>query len=246
MRVFIHKGPDGEFPSVNFFVAYQGFKELGCEIIPYLNVADIDPTREDVVVDYVDQTRHIFQRLDREFPEISYPEELTPYLGRALWTTTVDAISNNPVLWPVFIKPKGLKVFTGRVIRSLHDFRATRQVEEDTPIWASTPVEFVAEWRCFIRYGNVIDMRRYSGIWYANPDTRLISRAAKDYTSAPAGCSLDFGLTREGQTLLVEVNEGYSLGAYGLFPLNYAKLLTARWSQIMGVEDPYRDLQVFA
>jgi hypothetical protein len=36
---------------------------------------------------------------------------------------------------------------------------------------------------------------------------------------------------------MVEVNDGYALGAYGLMPLAYAKFLAARWAQLAGTED---------
>jgi len=41
----------------------------------------------------------------------------------------------------------------------------------------------------------------------------------------------------EVATCLVEVNDGYSLGSYGLFHIHYAKLLSARWSKRVGPED---------
>lgn len=39
-------------------------------------------------------------------------------------------------------------------------------------------------------------------------------------------------LLKTGQTLLIEVNEGYSLASYGLYDIRYAKLLAARWAEL--------------
>ncbi len=36
------------------------------------------------------------------------------------------------------------------------------------------------------------------------------------------------------QSLLIEVNDGYALGSYGLFYPDYAKLLSARWAELIG------------
>ena len=58
-----------------------------------------------------------------------------------------------------------------------------------------------------------------------------------EYAEAPAAYALDVGLTKDGKTVIVEVNDGYSLGGYGLDPLLYAKLLSARWAQIVGRDD---------
>ena len=53
-------------------------------------------------------------------------------------------------------------------------------------------------------------------------------------------CSMDICYTRDGRTLLVELNDAYSLGCYGLPGVLYAKLISARWSQLLGREDEYR------
>ena len=50
--------------------------------------------------------------------------------------------------------------------------------------------------------------------------------------TAPAGYGIDFGITDDGKTLLVEVNDGHSLGNYNLRPVEYAKLLEARWDEL--------------
>ena len=57
------------------------------------------------------------------------------------------------------------------------------------------------------------------------------------YTDSPAGYALDIGLTSDGETIIIEVNDGYSRGCYGLDPLLYAKLLSARWAELTGTED---------
>lgn len=58
-------------------------------------------------------------------------------------------------------------------------------------------------------------------------------RAVASYVDAPQGYAVDFGLARDGRTLLVEVNDGYALGAYGLEPHAYAHLLAARWYELV-------------
>ena len=48
---------------------------------------------------------------------------------------------------------------------------------------------------------------------------------------------MDFGVTDDGRTLLIEINDGFSLGTYGIEDTLYAKLLTARWAELNGTED---------
>ena len=52
-------------------------------------------------------------------------------------------------------------------------------------------------------------------------------------------CSMDICVTKDGRTLLVEFNDAYSLGAYGLPDIYYAKLISARWSQLLVVKYEY-------
>jgi hypothetical protein len=61
----------------------------------------------------------------------------------------------------------------------------------------------------------------------------IVSEAIRHWgASAPAGYGVDFGVNADGKTLLVEVNEGYSLGCLGLSAVTYSHLLEARWSEL--------------
>lgn len=52
------------------------------------------------------------------------------------------------------------------------------------------------------------------------------------HVDAPAGYALDVEVCEDGRTLLVEVNDGYAVGSYGLVPTIYAALIDARWAQL--------------
>lgn len=49
--------------------------------------------------------------------------------------------------------------------------------------------------------------------------------------------SLDLGLAEDGRTLIVEINDCFSLGTYGFPALPYAQMVVDRWSEIVGLED---------
>jgi hypothetical protein len=51
------------------------------------------------------------------------------------------------------------------------------------------------------------------------------------------GYALDFGIDENNTMKLVEVNDGHSLGTYGLGATNYAKFLSARWAQLTNTRD---------
>jgi hypothetical protein len=104
-------------------------------------------------------------------------------------------------------------------------------------VCCSEVVNFLAEWRCFVRYDRILGVHLYQGDWRLAFNPQVIESAVSAYTSAPAGYAIDFGVTDTGETLLIEVNDGYALGAYGLPPIYYAQLLSARWSELTDSQD---------
>lgn len=103
-------------------------------------------------------------------------------------------------------------------------------------------VHFVSEWRCFLLYGQLIGIHFYYGDKNIECDREVINAAIKAFPNMPAGCALDFGVTDDGRTLLIEMNDGYSLGIYDLEPTLYVRLLTARWAELNGTVDALREL----
>ncbi len=92
---------------------------------------------------------------------------------------------------------------------------------------------FASEWRCYVCRGQILEMSHYQGDLFTYPDPQVIKMAVADFRSAaPAGYGIDFGVLTDGRTVLVEVNDGYSLGSYGLNAVEYSELLEARWLQL--------------
>ncbi|WP_339276897.1 ATP-grasp domain-containing protein [Paenibacillus sp. FSL W8-0426] len=238
LKVFVKKGLDNEIANHNFYAAYDGFKQLGFEICYFQDIRTLSGhQKEDIVISYVEDVRSMLRRHDIVAPEIDYPEELTAFLGRKVWKSRLSVIANHPENWNVFIKPVEDKKFTGIVVRSTKDLVGCGTYGEDPEIWCSDVVKFVAEWRCFVRYGDILDVRRYRGDWRVHFDARIVQGIVDQFQSAPKGYAVDIGLTDQGETLLIEVNDGYALGHYGMSSLDYAKLLSARWAELTNTTD---------
>lgn len=238
MRAFIQSDKNGIPCSYNFMNAFQGFREMGFETVMFSNHGELHGNQpEDVVIGYVDTTRYALERFGITAPEMDYPNELSEYLGRKIWSAKINDIAGSPELWPVFVKPVEDKQFTGVVVNSPKDLIGAGIYGQNQSVLCSEVVSFVSECRCFVRYGKILDVRHYRGDWRVRPDPSVIEKAVHDFTSSPAGYAIDFGLTDKGSTLLIEVNDGYALGCYGLFYLDYAKLLSARWAELTGTAD---------
>lgn len=109
-------------------------------------------------------------------------------------------------------------------------------VSDSTPVWTSAPINFVSEYRTFILHNQILDCRRYKGDWSKAPNKAVVESAVEMMAKvAPAAYCLDFGVTDIGQTLLVEANDGFAMGPYGLAPPHYACMIAARWRQMATV-----------
>ena len=81
--------------------------------------------------------------------------------------------------------------------------------------------------------GQVLDVRPYTGDYHAQFDPSGIDDAISCWKDAPIAYGLDIGVTRDGRTLVVEVNDGYALGNYGLSPLNSINFHKAIWKEMV-------------
>lgn len=241
MRAHIHFDRHGYPQSVNNYLAMDGFQQMGWEIVPYTDAAPVHAHAPDeIVVGHIAAVRAGLRGLGLAVPaELGYPDVLRPFLGRRLWQSTINEVAAQPESWPVFVKPvHDAKKFTGVLVRRTGDLVGCGDQHQNTPVWCAEPVQLRAEWRCFVRYGRVLDARPYKGDWRAHFDPAVVDAALAAYLpEAPAAFALDVGATATGTTVVVEVNDGYALGSYGLTPLAYAKFLSARWAQMAGTED---------
>ena len=239
--------------SVNIANAMYGFRELGAEIVPYHTIDEIYEMveKEDIVLDYVDQCNAIFQKFGVSPSIPDYPENMERFLGRKVWRDTIDHIASDETKWSagLFVKPVNEKKFTGKVINSIKDLIGCGSCYENYEVIVSEPIRIVSEWRCFWLYDRIVDVRPYGsvsdpdykGYLYSYDQSVLKNMMCKfvKWQDRPNACSMDICVTKDRRTLLVEMNDAYALGCYGLSSLLYAKLISARWSQLLNWKDEY-------
>jgi ATP-grasp domain, R2K clade family 2 len=170
-----------------------------------------------------------------------YPSCLGHLLYRRIWTGTVGRLKEDlfqDAGPPVFAKPRGRrKRFTGRVFDSPADLIHLEGASAATPIYLSEVVDWVSEYRVYVVRGRVVGIHHYGGDPAILPDEAVVSEAIRTLESsgqATAGYGLDLGVLSGGQTAVVEWNDGFSLGSYGLDPTLYTELILARWCELVG------------
>lgn len=231
MKVFIEK-INGEFSTVNHYSAWYGFDCLGCDIEFFnpLLIEDYNISKDTVVVGSINTMIKTFRLLKVPIPDIlDYPNCLKSFLKREIREATFGSIRKHNER--IFAKPKDVhKLFTGQVFEAFYN---TENLSDDLKVWISTPINFDVEYRCFVHNHELIYSSCYKGDFKKTINYHEVQRAIDIYSenNAPVAYCMDFGLYN-GQTTLVEVNDCYSLGCYGLNPIKYAKMIADRWKEI--------------
>lgn len=228
--------------NYNIFNAYCGLRDMGFECIRFSSLQDLEDYyhhKDEIIVGGVGMIRKRLKTFDIEPPIVDYPTELSEYLDRVITKDKLSHIVNDHELWPIFIKSVDQKVLTGKVITSTKDLVGLGFQDNDIDIYRSPVVDFKSEYRVFVRYGQILDVKHYWGNPLVFPDSKVIQRAIGDYTSAPDAYGIDFGVTSDGKTLLIEVNDAWALGCYGLESHLYAKFLLTRWAQLTNTPDQF-------
>lgn len=226
-----------EYPvNENLFAALDGFQKLGVETAPFYGFGDVE-TLEDIgpevcVAGHIGDVWSALKKINVPAPQpIDYPEELASWFGREIKRTTLSEVRCSTK--QQFVKPVLQKAFTGFIWNADKSDRLRTATFDDTlEVFTSELIDFRSESRCFILRGEILGVRFYKGDWSKAPDRDVVEAAVKEYKTAPAGYGIDFGITGDGQTLIVEANDGFALGCYGLPSVLYARMIEARWEEM--------------
>lgn len=240
MKAYIYSF-EGKPWNEECMAVFSGFSKLGTECVLFATNEQLDQRKpEDVVVGGMLIMRHALNELGIEPPCFDYPDELIKYRGRNIHTAKIKDLKHEKL--PVFIKPTEEKAAKGIIVNNWNDFSEYEHLDPETDIYCSDVVNFLSEWRCFVRYGKILGIQLYKGDITYPCDVRVIEEAIKNFKTIPAACSLDFGKTDDGRTLLIEMNDGYAIGCYGLDDTLYAKFLTSRWAELTRTKDPWKEI----
>lgn len=181
-----------------------------------------------------------------------YPAPLRPMLHRRVWQGTLADLARSDArrVQPLFVRVANVcqrideDAFASQVIDSLALMEESDRIRPETLILCSEPVEWIAEWRAYVQQSRLLDTFLYLP---SLPDLDLLRpemlmdleviplaiQELKDCGLAVAGYSLDFGVMGNGQSALIEMNDGISLCNYGLPAEQHVQLHAARWRELM-------------
>lgn len=219
----------------NCYTVWYGLTRMGYNVHPFsMESLPIDITRNVIVHGGINTMRMIFTQMGIEQPPIHNPQDYLPqYCNREFISTTMGQIKTLDK-FPYFIKPEvDHKLFTGFVVNNLIDKIKLKDIPDNTKVMVSEVINMVSEYRCFVSRGKLVGSKNYTGDFTKNIDYNVVNNAIKDYKDQPIAYSLDFALTDNNETTLIEINDGFALGSYGLNPIIYTKMIIDRWVEIV-------------
>lgn len=171
-----------------------------------------------------------------------YPLSLRNFLKRQIRESTVGRLLNQSrtqVIESLFVKPKSnSKAFTGFIIESNEQLIELESFSKSLELYCSELVEWQSEYRVFVNKGVIQGIQHYEGNPDISIDLEVVEKAIQKFeesTERTNGYGIDFGVLKNGETALVEWNDGFALGAYGLDKELYTDLLISRWMEINDV-----------
>jgi hypothetical protein len=252
------------------YTARQPLVDRGFEIVPF-NGLFLDEfikktsfNENDVIVGSVEATKAFWKKIGIEVPKyIGYPECLKDFYGREIKKTSLNKIKVEDL--PIFIKPADdVKLFTGFVLGKNSTLRDINMyypdVDPNTPVYTSEPINIISEYRCFVHKGNLVGIKHYDGDFNKFPNVDMINEMMVTYESShdniPTSYTLDVAIVEEikeeryliqldescmvgrkraitnHKTLLIEINDFWAIGSYGLYGKTYVRLLIDRFQEI--------------
>jgi hypothetical protein len=163
---------------------------------------------------------------------VRLPQE---YVRRDMRLTTAAEARTLP--GPVFPKPPNRKTFPARVYDS---GAVLPEMPDDDPVLVSEPVEWVAEFRYFVRDRQVRAwslywlngaVARHDDDWVVEPEMAATTRSLVERLLAdlrvdlPVAFVLDAGVIRGVGAAVVEANEASGAGIYGCDPREVLEVL---------------------
>ena len=185
--------------------------------------------KSNVFIGSVEFMKEVFSRIgkiDVRVPKNSNRDFMSMTLGEA----KILSKSKN-----IFIKPFDIKLFTGFVLDQMV-YSSITNIPDDTMLMVydvfSSPIK--SEWRCYIGRDKVVDIRNYSGDMFTAPNKEYLESVIdSNKLKFPMAYTIDIGILENGDNVVVEYNDMWAIGNYGIDNYEYFSLLKSRYFEIV-------------
>jgi hypothetical protein len=184
----------------------------------------------------IDGMSVLFNSINKKPDPIDFPDEIikSGLIGRDINQMRLNYAINQfkRDQKPIFIKPVVTKLFDGALIST--DDHLTFFNGLDNPlVWVSEKIDIVSEHRAYVHKGKLIHCCNYSGDFRVSPNYDYIDLLVSTYKVAPVSYTIDVAVLKDGRTTVVEFNDFWAIGGYGMTPWDYAEMLKDRYFEII-------------
>jgi len=187
--------------------------------------------KQNLFVGSVEFMKEVFSKIGKEntkLPRNSNREYVTMTLGNAKTFVKDSGLK-------IFIKPFDIKLFTGFVLDEMVNM-SIASIPDDTMVMAYKvfPDSVRTEYRCYIHRNKIADIRNYSGELFSFPDEKYIESVIEsNKADFPISYTIDIGILENGENVVVEYNDMWAIGNYGIPNDLYLRLLRDRYFEIV-------------
>ncbi len=225
--------------NVDSSIAYHGLEEMNASIDIVTNWWKFNSEefkKYDLCVGGVFDCKYALKRIGVDNYDIScYPNDLSLFfknrnIQKSRAKDIIPCMSLCNDIGHRFVKPVSPKKFNAFTTDNKDAIEALYNVDPDEEVYIADIVNFISEWRVYVQLNKIIRICNYAGNPQVFPNTTVI-RNMIDSWAGPCCYALDVGVVGH-RTTLVEVNDFYSIGNYGLHPSEYVEMLTLRWTEL--------------
>lgn len=189
--------------------------------------------RHNIFVGSVEFMKEVFSRIGIDEIKLPMYSDRTPRISN--WKDTLNSYIENKNR--LFVKPSSVKLFTGFVLDDLSLSSATSlNIDSQCEVLIYDVIDNIeAEYRCYIHRGKCIDIRHYSGDISLYPSMEFIETKCSENSSIdfPISYTMDICITSNGENIVIEYNDMWGIGNYGIPNDLYFRLIKSRYYEIV-------------
>lgn len=222
--------------------AIDGFEYLGYDV-KYISLEEIMSGMRDFAartspfICSIDGMRKIFSNIGKNPAPIDYPKEIVEagLCGRTILKMPLhEAIKKfESTEIPLFIKPVTTKLFDGILVSKKEDLNFFGTISTNPDAYVSEKIDILSEYRIYVHNGKMVHSCCYEGDFRLAPDYVYVYNMITAYKSAPVAYTIDIAILDDDRNVLMEFNDFWAIGSYGLKSWDYAQMLADRYEEII-------------
>lgn len=184
--------------------------------------------RNKLFVGSVNFMTEVFKRVGKVVPAMENPSR------EFIRTTALEAKGKIAHGETLFVKPVEAKLFTGMVFGP-DSIEQLNQIPDSTEVLLSKTFEskIAAEVRCYVHNKVIVDARGYAGNYKLWPNWAWAEEVLSSLPHQFAAFTMDIGILENGDNVIIEFNDMWAIGNYGMENALYFQLLKDRYNEIM-------------